>query len=144
MGAKEIKELFIASHRQAAVHPSPESRAPSWMEGWLGKTNVMTLHFLSFLLPPDLCAKHGYGIEISLVPSGVSCIPSQFLVQPLSLSLFSGGAAKALALCKHSSAVTKTLLCYQPCVYHKSKTQPHACHCEESKCQKQHTDPSHS
>jgi len=42
------------------------------------------------------------------------------------------GKEKALMLCKHCSATAKTLVCYQHCSSHKSKTQHPTGFCEES------------
>ena len=61
-------------------------------------------------------------------------------------SLLTGGAMweaeKALILCKHCSAITKTPLNYQHCFQYKFKTSPHACYYEENglyPSQNQHT-----
>lgn len=56
--------------------------------------------------------------------------PNYTSSQPL--SLLTEVVRGILMLCKHSSAVTKTLVCYQHCSCHWSKTQHHLGYCEES------------
>jgi len=74
-----------------------------------------------------------WGIALVRAASCLGCVPSQLLLHP---GLLAGGvvceAEKALTLCKHSPAITKTSLCYQHCFQHKSKTQPRTSYCEEN------------
>lgn len=58
------------------------------------------------------------------------CSSSASYASPVSSPLWK--AEKALALCKLCSVATKTSLYYQLRVQQKSKTQPHASHCEEN------------
>lgn len=102
--------------------PPPTSRpmprhSPS--NGYLGKTRHTVL-LLSMTL---------YGMEYFFAPLR---------------SAVRGGVAweteKALVLCKHSSAVINTPVCYQHCFGHKSKTQ-HPTDCYEKKIMPPKPDP---
>jgi len=58
-----------------------------------------------------------YGISLVFQVSCPSCVLSQPLVHPLA------GVAEALVLCKYSSAIAKTLVCYQHSFGCQCKTQ---------------------
>lgn len=94
----------------------------------------MSLSPLSFL-QPLLLSTMSYGIRYPFHQMG-SAVPA---VTPAPNFLFSLLAAKpaweteeALTLCKQCSAIAETLLCYQHCCGHKSKTQHHMSCSEES------------
>ena len=81
-----------------------------------------------------------YGITLWLVQ--VIC-PVASCPNPLhSPNLFTGRAEweteMALMLCKHCSAKARTLMCYQYCFGHKSKTQHHMSCCEEKELHRSH------
>ena len=122
-----IRSLLPTS-RQVFSHLQ-ESRAPSWVNGDLGgqmpslQTSPLPPSSPSFILLSIVL----YGTEYPFGQLG-SAVPA--VPPPSSLSspsLLTGGvgweAEKALTLCKHGSAVTKTSPCYQYCSQHKSNAQ---------------------
>ena len=123
--AKQGIHSLLPVGRQVFSHLQ-ESRAPSLlMATW--ETNAITPNILPFLLLHSaLYAEHDVlwsGISLGSVgDSCPSCVPSQLLVPPQPLAGGAGWEAeKALALCKHRSAITRRSLCYQHCFQHKSK-----------------------
>lgn len=131
---KEFIQHFPRADRYSAVSRGARLHQA---QQFLGKTNTNILNTLPFLLlPPSLYVEHNaewYGISLGSVGvSGHSCVPSQLLAHPHPPQWWhEWGAAKALALCKHCSAETKTAV-LSSCSQHKSKTQPCKSYCGEN------------
>ena len=138
MQAKQSKEFIHSFPWQAGVQPSPGKQGSITRNGYLGRENAITPNVPPFLLlPPAVCAEHDAAwCGISLWSAGVSCpsrVPSQLLVHPQPTRWWGGVRRdKALTLCQHCSAGTKTSLGSQHSFQHKSKTQPHTSDYEEN------------
>ena len=111
----KIMNSFTASHWQADVQPSPVKQGSITRNSCLGS---QTPSLRRLPLPPSsptLYAEHdAIWCGTSLWSAVLTVSPPNFLC---TLSLLAGGAAweteEALNLCKHCSAITKILVCYQ-------------------------------
>lgn len=120
--AKQNKELIPCSPGRQMFSHFQESRASAIT------TNVP----LSSSFPPAVIAQQdAMWNRIPLPSVGVS----QLCPLPVPMHLLAAGvvgeAERALTLCKHCSAVTKTLVRHQHCWGRKSKTWHHTSHYEE-------------
>lgn len=112
---KKIHEWHKDNHSPPPRCRSVCSQSPS--HGCFEKTppGFIAEHIMLYTIPP-----------LSIWASCCSSVLSQFLVDS---SLLAGNGdwetEKTLMLCKPCSAAAKTLMCYQHCSTHKTKTQHH-------------------
>ena len=121
---------------QAGAQLSPGQQGSITRNGYLGRQMPSLRTSLPSFFPQlYMLSMMSYGMEYPFGQLG-SAVPA---VSPPNLlctsSLFTGRvgweAEKALTLCKHCWAITKTSLCYQRCFQHRSKTYPHTSYCED-------------
>lgn len=127
----KIRTLFITSHCQAAVQPSPGKQNCSMFSGDLGRqiSTLQTSPF--FLLPPDLHAEHGamwYGPSIWSSRVGCpGCVPLQHPGHTQPIHCGEQGcnekqSTDTLTEHRHYSVTIKTFVCYLHYFAQKSKT----------------------
>lgn len=103
-----------ATPRKSELHGTPQL---------LGKTSAITLNVPPSLSLPSFICHMVWNIALW---STVLAVPTpKFLCTPSLLAGRMGWeAGKALRLCKHSLAITKTSLCYQHCFQQNPKHSP--------------------
>ena len=129
MKAMLNKEFIHSSHGHAGIQPSPGKQGSITGNGYLGRQmpSGRTSPPSSFFPQLYTLSKVSYGLEYPFgqLGSAVLAVPPPSFLCPPRHSLVGWGEKqkRALTLCKHRSAVTKTSLCYQHCFQNKSKTQ---------------------
>lgn len=115
---KEQREKKSTSDTKIITRHLPEAdQCAASLQACFEKTppGFIAEHIMLYTIPP-----------LSIWASCCSSVLSQFLVDS---SLLAGNAdwetEKTLMLCKPCSAAAKTLMCYQHCSTHKTKTQHH-------------------